>query len=634
MRKFLLKYWFWLSPVIVLIVYLFTLAPSVIQIDSGELATVETIGGIAHPTGYPLFTIIGYLFLHLPLPFSKIYSANLLSALYCVAAVLVFTSSVRLILKNISLVIPPENKKIKKDAKDYSIEIDVWTIIITTIAGSLFLALGRTFWFQSTSVEVYSLHTLLLNATIFVLLKILFINNTGKTSTVIWLVLSIVLALSFSNHMTTILIIPGVAYIYFLVEGVSKKSFYLLLKMIVLFFIILTALYSYLPIRASFNLALNWGNPETLENLFRHVKGAQYSTWIFSSFESAKEQFVYFLTTLPDEFTYPGLLIIFSGIIFTVRFQRKLFYFFAATALTTIAYSINYDIVDIDSYFLLAYISFAFFASFGFLSIILFLRKKVSRVPLSLLIFIPVLYLAWQNIQTTDQSDKYIFQDYTTGILNSVEDESIILSYQWDYFISASYYFQMVEGIRNDVKIIDKELLRRSWYYNQMETNFPDIISGQTDNIKEFKKALLPFERGNNYNSVLLEQYYQAIMTGLVENNIEGHNFYLGAELYQNEMRTSQFRLPAGYQIVPHLFLFKIVKGNLYVPAPDPDFVFRRPVHENKYTEFINSSVYNMLTMRALYELSFNKIEQTKKYVNKLKILFPDKPLNKNLNAF
>jgi hypothetical protein len=41
------------------LVYLKTLAPSVTFIDSGELAAVACTLGIAHPTGYPLFTLLG-----------------------------------------------------------------------------------------------------------------------------------------------------------------------------------------------------------------------------------------------------------------------------------------------------------------------------------------------------------------------------------------------------------------------------------------------------------------------------------------------------------------------------------------------------------------------------------------------
>jgi hypothetical protein len=56
----------WLSGLILFIIYLITLAPSVVQIDAGELAAVQATLGIAHPTGYPLFTIIGFLFSKLP----------------------------------------------------------------------------------------------------------------------------------------------------------------------------------------------------------------------------------------------------------------------------------------------------------------------------------------------------------------------------------------------------------------------------------------------------------------------------------------------------------------------------------------------------------------------------------------
>ena len=65
------------------IVYGFTLAPSVVHIDSGELAAVQSTLGIAHPTGYPLFTILGYLFLRIPLFPSKIAEFSIPDLLCC-----------------------------------------------------------------------------------------------------------------------------------------------------------------------------------------------------------------------------------------------------------------------------------------------------------------------------------------------------------------------------------------------------------------------------------------------------------------------------------------------------------------------------------------------------------------------
>jgi len=97
------KYFYVLTGFVVFIVYLFTLAPSVVQIDSGELAAVQATLGIAHPTGYPLFTIIGYIFSLIPLPFTIIYQLNLLAAVFCSAGIAVFVYTAKLLLDNLNL---------------------------------------------------------------------------------------------------------------------------------------------------------------------------------------------------------------------------------------------------------------------------------------------------------------------------------------------------------------------------------------------------------------------------------------------------------------------------------------------------------------------------------------------------
>ena len=64
------------------VVYLLTLASGVGFIDSGELATVCATLGIAHPTGYPLFTLVGFLFSQLPIASMVIVRLNIMSALF------------------------------------------------------------------------------------------------------------------------------------------------------------------------------------------------------------------------------------------------------------------------------------------------------------------------------------------------------------------------------------------------------------------------------------------------------------------------------------------------------------------------------------------------------------------------
>src|SRR5258706_15886703 len=63
--------------------YLQTMQRSVPFIDGGELATVCATLGIAHPTGYPIFCVLGYLFAHLPIAGSVILRVNIMSAFFC-----------------------------------------------------------------------------------------------------------------------------------------------------------------------------------------------------------------------------------------------------------------------------------------------------------------------------------------------------------------------------------------------------------------------------------------------------------------------------------------------------------------------------------------------------------------------
>ncbi|NMB82301.1 MAG: hypothetical protein GYA14_10830, partial [Ignavibacteria bacterium] len=227
------------------------------------------------------------------------------------------------------------------------------------------------------------------------------------------------------------------------------------------------------------------------------------------------------------------------------------------------------------------------------------------------------------NFSYVNQSDQFTFEDYTKAILNSVEKNSIIFSYQWDYFISASYYFQYSDNYRKDVAVIDKELLRRSWYFNQLRRSHPDVIDNINYEVKQFLEALKPFERSENFNSNLLEARYREVMTNLVSKN-SNRNFYIGLELFANEMQKGEFSLPKGYQIVPHLLLFKAVQGNEYMPAPDADFVIRFSENENRYTQFIKDTIGRMLSYRILYEINWNKIDKATAYYKKLRTLVPE----------
>jgi len=630
------KYFYVITGLFVFIVYLFTLAPSVVQIDSGELAAVQATLGIAHPTGYPLFTIIGYIFSLIPLPFTKIYQLNLLAAVYCSAGIAVFVYTAKLLLDNLNLFsttkvkIEKKKKDKKKTKKDNNKKGEQESVLpetvkyIIAIVGGLILAFSETFWLQSTSVEVYSLHIFLMNIIIHFLIKAFLYVEKGNDKTILklWLIFSAFLALGFTNHMTTLLIIPGVAYLFFSKNKFSKAGFTKILIMLAVFFPILILIYSYLPARAVQNPILNWGNPTDFENLIRHITGKQYQVWLFASAAAAKQQLIHFVETLPDQFSI-ALILSFVGLIASFSYARKIFVFLIITFLFTMFYSINYEIHDIDTYFLLAYISLSYFAVFGLLKLFKMRKMKKLIMPLSITVIVIVFQFV-MNVNKADHSGIYTYEDYTRTILNSVSQESIIFGYQWDYFISPSYYFRYVENYRKDVAVVDKELLRRTWYFDQLNRNYPFLFGELEDIVSKFKTALLPFERSENFNANLLESLYRRLMTGLVETNIDERDFYVAPELYQNEMQRGEFNLPQGYTLVPDNLLFKVVKGNEYVPASDPDFEIRFGDNKNYYLERIEYFTGLMLLNRVNYELQNGKVERAKIYMQKLKKILPD----------
>ena len=117
----------------VLALYVVTLAPSVATVfnNSLEFQVVLPSLGIAHPTGYPLYTILGWAFSHIPLQ-DLAYRVNLFSALAGAATVGVLFLVAR--------------------------QLGSSRLAAATV-GTVF-ALSTTWWSQATIAEVYTLNGL------------------------------------------------------------------------------------------------------------------------------------------------------------------------------------------------------------------------------------------------------------------------------------------------------------------------------------------------------------------------------------------------------------------------------------------------------------------------------------------
>lgn len=573
----------WLST---FIVYLLTLAPTVGFIDSGELAAVACTLGIAHPTGYPLFTVLGRVFSLLPIASEEIVRLNIMSALFTSLAALAF------FFLMLELLEKTKNETTKN------------TNITSAAFAALALAFSQTFWKQGVSAEVYSLHLLLIITT-----TLFFVKAMNDDRSIWWFLFAFILGLSFTNHLTTVLLAPAFLFLFFAEHKFGPPTFTKIGKLSIPFFAGLSA-YLYLPIRASQSPLLNWGNPQTFEKFWWHVTGKQFRVWMFASGDAARKQFDYFWERIPIEFFYVPLLFALVGFFVLLFSDRRKLIFISLLLITCVAYSINYDIHDIDSYFLLAFAALMIFAGFGASKIFASVNILNKRIAAASLVIVLIGVQVNQNWREVDQSGNYLVEDHTKNILNNLPRNSIIISYQWDYFVSASYYFQFIKKHRPDIIVLDKELFRRSWYFPQLEKMYPELMKKSRVESELFLQELFKFEHDLPYDYTAIEGRYTSLMKSFIDNNVDSVSCFVTPEIEQT--------YTAGYNRVPYGFALMLTKDTSYIETQLPTIEFRNFVGSDKYAQQIKKFSASALLQRSMYEHLYGRDSLSELYRRKM----------------
>ncbi len=609
-----------LAGLLTFLVYLCTLAPSVSFIDGGELAAVLATLGVAHPTGYPVFTLVGHIFALLPVAAEEVVRVNIMAAFFCSAGVFMFSLLAVLLLRIAFAGNRPELFRAREDQEQ--------AILLGGFACGLLLGFSETYWATAVAVEVYSLHLFFVGVVCVSFFRAAFpgIRFTGAYTPEPgghrqgwWTVFAFVLGLSFTNHMTTLLLGPGLIYLYFATQGAGTSSWKRIGAMIPAFLLGLSA-YLYLPIRAGQSPAMNWGNPVTLERFLWHVSGKQYRTWMFESMDTAARQLQYFIETLPGEFAYVGLFLAVIGVVALWRMHRKaaigtLLFFFGC-----LSYSINYDIHDIDSYFLLAYVSLALWGTFGLIVLFYWIRKSFrgnSRVALSIVVVVAFVPLA-VNYQKTDESRDYLVEDYTTNMFGSLKPNAVIFSYQWDYWLAAAFYYQLVKGMRTDVAVVDKELLRRSWYYKMLEQRYPWLIRNSKAEIDAFLAELYKFEHGTPYNPAVIESRYVNMISSMIRRSMASRPVYVTHEIEQE--------FTTGLQRVPEGLALRVVGDTLFHPSGLPGYHFRPLGRPGRLEDQVPRLYAGSLIYRGIYYYKAGDLEGAGKSFREALVYRPGDP--------
>ena len=617
-------------------VYIITLIPGVGFIDTGELATVCIKLGIAHPTGYPLFTLIGSLFAKLPFG-EEIYRLNLMSAFICAAAVSVFYFFMIFLFNDyVKVKIISEQKSKKQNLSAF--RTDNISVYFIALSSALILAFSLTFWNTANGIEVYSLHILFLIIVIWSFLKACLMSLksdyilTGETY---WIFFAFVLGLSFTNHLSTIFLAPGVIFMYFAINGFNSLSFKRILFLVIPFLIGLSV-YIYFPLRAD-NSVISWGYPVDLTNIYRHISAKQFSVWMFTSTETAGKQFNRFLSFYPKEFVYLPLLISIPGLISIFTKNRKLFYFTVILFVFNILYAINYDIYDIESYFLLAFFTTAIWSGFGLFFIINLIKSNKILIS-AFTLLIPLLML-FSNYKEADESENYQVRDYTMNVLASAKQNSIIISSQWDFWLSSAWYFQFIKGMRPDVSIIDKELLRRSWYLRHIKIHYPELYERSQTEFETYNTELLKFENEtpryikpqnelDKQDLVKINSAFINLLNSIVDKNYNDKSIYTTNEIEQSKQEIfskEYLRIPEG------VLLHYTKNKNFDESYIEPEFKYKITKIDSYYFEFLMKSYYDAYIFRANYLMNFSKFEKAEELLKKAIDINSQKQEAKNL---
>jgi hypothetical protein len=213
--------------------------------DGPELEAAGRTLGIPHPTGYPLLMLlVRVIGLVVPPPISAL---NVVALLAAVAAVIAAGSAGRAIARR----------------------LDLPASAAGLLAGAFFAA-SYTWWRQAVIGEVYTLHLALFAG------ALAFIFAGGGRNRII---AGYLLGLGMTNHLETLPLLAVVLAILLLDDRLRRDRGASILAGAA--FLLPLSLYAVLVLRSRLDPPFDWGNPETLRNLWWSLSGTPYRANLF-----------------------------------------------------------------------------------------------------------------------------------------------------------------------------------------------------------------------------------------------------------------------------------------------------------------------------------------------------------------
>jgi len=627
---------------VALIVYSWTLAPAVTLTDSGELIVAAYGLGVAHPPGFPLWIMLAHLASLVPIGNFAV-RINFSSAVFAALACAMLTLVVAELLVTASCFAAPRrrNKAARQGSNIESSNVDGLLIFAPAVGAGLLIAFSRTLWAYATITEVYTLNAFLVLLVCFLvvrwrrrIIEMRTDSNAAVTTNDTWIyAAAAVFGLAMGvHHVTVALTLPAIAVVVYRTAGLK---FFVSRRLLYAALISLSALilvYSYLPWAASRSPAMNWGNPRSLQEIWWHITGRQYR--VFFSFSSAAmgAQFVEFCRMALREFGFAWLPLTLSlavaGLASAYKRDRTAFWFSLLIVLADLAYSLSYEIAeDKDAYYLPAFISIAIAAGLGIRWLIQFARRSPIWRPYvtaatALLLTSATAFAA--NWPFDNRRHYFIADDYVENLFTTIAPNGLMLTQDWQV-ASPVLYAQEIEQRRRDAKVVDINLLRRSWYFDYLKHAHPGMMDRSREKIDPYVEILKQWERDpaafarNQELTRRISMAFLEMIQAIVRNEIRVAPVYITNDVLVADSTNGYLTrwIPQTYQLVPQGLVFNLATDQSFHDPPDPHLRMRgladgtvRFAKDDVVNVKILPAYTKMLTNRGRYLALFNQHER------------------------
>ncbi len=457
-RKWISAFAGLLAVVFVFVLYVLTLAPTVlyydrpILLDSTMLQTQAAVLGMTGPTGEPTWVMLTHLFTYLP--FGDVaYRVNLASAAYAAVAVgLVFWAG--------------------------------WLLsrrVAAALTGALAFGLGATFWSQAVIAEIYTLNTVMI---LLPIIALLFWRERRQDRYL--LLASFLMGFALTNHLTSGLVLPTAVLFVAAVEWRKLVDWRLVLKGAGLFFLGL-APYLYLPIRGLMDPPMNEADPTTPGRFLEFVSGSDLHG-VFGQYGPAEllGRLAFYWEFLLSNFHWGLVMIAAVGFMAMILRDRAAAILIGVPYLGWLFHALEFGIFDTEIYFITTYMMLSLALAVGMGFVLRAVEGGVADLDAAprfggiALISLALISLTLIGIPKTftqnDMSEDYTGRDILTAVKEKTAPDSTVLHHR-----SNLWYMVLVEKERRDLTIIDP--WSPSWK-RDTDIVWPDDINAVTTDLR------------------------------------------------------------------------------------------------------------------------------------------------------